>query len=227
LLGLIYGGIKLIFNIKSRSRFLRATALTAWILALIFLVSLLFMEGENFAFEAMGTSEHAIIDNGYSTLYLEKADNRSFIQGMTVYSIFDFEIYYDRDNNMIMGKPRLNIEKSHDVESQLVIRRYTRNVSLKYADSYLDELEYKWEQDDSVLYFDQFFMIGREHKWRFPRVELILKIPEDKAIYISDDMEDILHNIDNANFYRDDDMAGKKWLMTDRGLQLIKTQNSE
>ncbi len=227
LLSIIYAGIKLIFNIKSRSRFLRATAITAWVLALIFLITLFFIEGGNYAFEAMGSSEYTVDDKGYSTLYLEKTNDNDFIQGVTVYSIFDFDIYYNRDNNMIMGKPRLNITKGYKDKPELVIKKYSRNVSLSDADGYLDELEYNWEQDDSVLYFDQFFMIGTEHKWRFPKVELTLKIPEDKVIHISEGMEDILDDVDNINFYSDYDMAGKNWIMTDRGLRLYERNKAE
>jgi phage shock protein PspC (stress-responsive transcriptional regulator) len=227
LLSLIYAGIKLIFNIKSKSRFLRATALTAWILALIFLIILVFIEGGNYAFEAMGSSEHLIEDNNYKTLYLEKTDNHNYIEGVTVYSIFNFEIFYSRDKNIIMGKPRLDIERSYDEKPELVIKKYSRNFSLKDADDYLDELEYNWEQEDSILYFDQFFMIGTEHKWRFPKLEMTLKIPEDQVIYISEGMEDILYDIDDINFYSDYDMVGKKWIMTGRGLRLLESSKAE
>ena len=127
---------------------------------MIFLVTFVFIEGENFAFEAMGSSKHAINDDSYSALYLKESDDYDLLQGITVYSIFNFEIFYDRNNNMIMGKPQLNIVKGHEEHPQLMVKKYSRNVSIKYADDYLDELEYNWEQDDSVLYFDRFFIIG-------------------------------------------------------------------
>ena len=227
IISLIYAGIKLIFNIKSRNRFLRATAITAWILALIFLITLVFVEGENMAFEASGSSEYSIKNNNYSTLYIDKKDEYDIINSITVYSIFDFDIYYNRHYKTILGKPKLNIVKGRENHPQLVIKKYARNVSLNYAGNYLDELEYNWEQQDSILYFDQFFTIDKDKKWRFPKVELTLKIPENTIIYISRGMEDILHDIDNIHFYREDDMTGQRWIMTNRGLKLFKTKITE
>ncbi len=220
LIGLIYAGIKLIFNIRTRNRFLSAIGLTAWILALICLVTLAFIEGENYAFEASESSTHTITDNNYSTFYLDIRQKQDYIEGMTVYSIFDFDIYYNKPDKKIMGKPELEIIKGYDDEPSLTIKKYTRNVSMKNADSYLDEIEYRWDQEDSVLYFDQFFSLDEDDKWRFPQVELTLSIPENKIIYISEGLQDILGDIDNIDFYIRDDMTDKKWIMTDRGLKL-------
>ena len=224
LIALIYAGIKLIFNIRTRNRFLSAIGLTAWILALICLVTLAFMEGENYAFEASESSTHTITDNNYSTLYLDIRQKQDYIEGMTVYSIFDFDIYYNKSDKKILGKPELEIIKGYDKEPSLIIKKYTRNVSMKNADSYLDEIEYQWDQEDSVLYFDQFFSLDEDDKWRFPQVELTLSIPENKIIYLSEGMQDILGDIDNIDFYIRDDMTDKKWIMTDRGLKLYGNQ---
>jgi phage shock protein PspC (stress-responsive transcriptional regulator) len=222
LLVLIYGGIKLIFNIKAKNRILGATALTAWILALILFITLAFIEGENYALEASGSSTFTIKDNNYKTLYLNINEEYDFYQGITVYSIFDFDIYYNRSNEKILGKPELDIIKGYEDKPQLTLKRYARNVSMENANIYLDKLEYEWEQNDSVLYFNQFYTVDKQYKWRFPKVELILRIPEDQIIYISEGMEDILGDVDNLDYYREGDMTGKSWIMTENGLKLYK-----
>jgi len=221
-LALIYGGIKLIFNIKARNRILEATALTAWILALILLITLVFIEGKNYALEASGTSTYTIKDNNYRTIYLDIKEEYNLYRGITVYSIFDFDIYYNRTNEKILGKPELDIIKGYEDKPQLIIKKYARNVSMENADNYLDKIEYEWEQNDSALYFDQFYTVDKQYKWRFPEVELILKIPEDQIIYISEGMSDILGDVDNLDYYWEGDMAGKSWIMTENGLKLYK-----
>ncbi len=222
LLALIYGGIKLIFNIQARNRILSATALTAWILALILLITLVFIEGENYALEASGSSTYTIKDNNYKTLYLDIKEEYDLYQGITVYSIFDFDIYYSKSNEKILGKPELDIIKGYEGNPRITLKKYARNVSMENADNYLDKIEYQWEQNDSVLYFDQFYNVGKEYKWRFPKVELILKIPEGQVIYISEGMEDILGDVYNRDFYTERDMVGKSWIMTETGLKLFK-----
>ena len=127
-----------------------------------------------------------------------------------------------KSDEKILGKPELDIVKGYKDNPQLTIKKYTRNVNMKNADSYLDRIEYDWEQNDSILYFDQFYTLDKEHKWRFPKVDLILKIPEGHVIYISEGMEDILDDVDNMDFYTEEDMVGKSWIMTRNGLKLFK-----
>jgi phage shock protein PspC (stress-responsive transcriptional regulator) len=222
LMVLIYGGIKLIFNIKAKNRFLGATALTAWILALILFITLVFIEGENYALEASGSSTYTIKDNNYKILYLDIKEEYDLYQGITVYSIFDFDIYYSKSNEKILGKPELDIVKGYENKPQLTLKKYARNVSMENADNYLDKLEYGWEQNDSIIYFDQFYAVDKEYKWRFPKVELILKIPEDQVVYISEGMEEMLDDVDNLDYYWEGDMTGKSWIMTEKGLKLYK-----
>jgi hypothetical protein len=96
---------------------------------------------------------------------------------------------------------------------------------MKNAAGYLDEIAYKWEQKDSIVYFDEFYSLNEDEKWRFPEVGLILSIPENKVIYLSEGMQDILGEVDNADFYLKDDMADKRWIMTKNGLKLYNRQS--
>ena len=60
-----------------------------------------------------------------------------------------------------------------------------------------------------------------EYKWRFPRVEAVVGIPEGKVVVLDHQTRDILEGVRNVNRLSDWNMAGKSWIMTEDGLEKI------
>ncbi len=218
-ISLIVWGIKLLLNVHGGNRVLQAMAVTIWVIALIVLIALVFTEGEAFAFQASGTSTEVIHPSESSTLYLELKDQQNYMEGITIYSLFDYDIYYDRDKDKILGEPELKIEESDNNQIELFVRKSMRNIGMREADRNLEEIDYGMELKDSVLIFDRFFSMDDDYKWRFPEVELILKIPENQRIYITEGMEEILGDVWVEDSYGSWDLPGKTWFMSDDRLK--------
>ena len=72
---LIYWGIKIIFNIRTQHRVLRAFVLTAWILALVLFITLIIMNASNYAVETTGKQSVRIENKTFPRLYLSIRDN--------------------------------------------------------------------------------------------------------------------------------------------------------
>ena len=58
------------------------------------------------------------------------------------------------------------------------------------------------------------------YKWRNQDVDITIKIPEGKAIYLGENMIKIIYDIENASNTWDADMVGKTWEMKADGLTL-------
>jgi phage shock protein PspC (stress-responsive transcriptional regulator) len=221
-ISLIVWGIKLVLNVHGGNRVLQAMAVTIWVIALIVLVALAFTEGEAFAFQASDTSTEVINPSKSSALYLELKDKKDYMEGITIYSIFDYDIYFDKEEDKILGEPELKIEESDNNRIELFIRKSMRNIGMKDADRDLDEIEYGLELKDSILIFDRFFSLDEDYKWRFPEVELILKIPENQKIFVSEGMQEILGDIWIENSGGNWELPGKTWIMSDKRLKQYK-----
>jgi hypothetical protein len=68
--------------------------------------------------------------------------------------------------------------------------------------------------------FDPYFILGKGEKYRAQEVDITIKIPEGKAVYLSDDLVKIIHDIENVSNTWDGDMIGKTWVMKPEGLTL-------
>lgn len=72
------------------------------------------------------------------------------------------------------------------------------------------------------MYFDPYYFLKDEAKWRNQEVNLTLKVPEGKSVYLDTQMKDIINDIENTENMWDGDMVGKTWIMTPDGLSLKK-----
>jgi hypothetical protein len=68
--------------------------------------------------------------------------------------------------------------------------------------------------------FDPYFILGKDEKYRGQDVSITIKVPEGKAVYLSDDLVKIIHDIENVSNTWDGDMVGKTWVMKPEGLTL-------
>lgn len=220
---LIFAGIKLIFNFKTNNKIIGFTALAVWLAGIILLISLSFSQIKGYMHSSTRHSETQIIENLNSdTLYLKCANNigDNWFEGH--FDIDNVKVYISDDKEMIVGEPTLDVERSYSDKFEIKLKKKARGRTLDQAVDNAENIEYKWNQSDSLITFDQFFSLGEESKWRNQRLHITVKIPEGKVIYLDDSMAKIIHDIDNVSNTWDYDMLGEKWIMKKEGLSLVK-----
>ncbi|MCK4465530.1 MAG: PspC domain-containing protein [Bacteroidales bacterium] len=223
LLALMYGGIKLIFRFKANDKIIGLTAFVLWLLSVISLFALTFFESVNYADDARITKTHQVIGLPSDTLYLQLSGNYREVDWRNeIYlEIDDFEVYLDREEDKLYGRPRLDIVKNTTDEIQLEIEKRSQGRTPRFAAQNARSLIYKWEQRDSLLLFDPYFSLPENERWRAPEVRLKIKLPVGKVVDLDEDMVEIIYDIDNTTDIYDSDMAGKKWIMKEEGLTLF------
>ena len=86
----------------------------------------------------------------------------------------------------------------------------------------VEDITYNFVQKDSTLRFDPYYLLKDNAKWRNQEVDLTLKVPEGKSVYLGSKMKDIINDIQNTENMWDGDMVGKTWIMNADGLGLKK-----
>ncbi|MFW5756120.1 MAG: hypothetical protein ACOCWK_05930, partial [Tangfeifania sp.] len=95
------------------------------------------------------------------------------------------------------------------------------------ARDFTTEIIYNYKVQDSTMLFDPWFYLEEGSKWRHQEVMITLKVPEGKAIFLSDEMTDIIYDIENVSNTWDGDMVGKTWVMKPEGLTLKTAEEAE
>ena len=123
---------------------------------------------------------------------------------------------------LLLNQPKLDIVKSETTDFSLVIKSKARGYDLEKAQINAREINYKYSEQDSLLSFQPWFMMPDKSGWHQQEIEITLKVPENKTIYLSDEMVRIIYDIQNTSDMYDGDMGGKYWTMKPNGLELTQ-----
>jgi phage shock protein PspC (stress-responsive transcriptional regulator) len=217
---MLYGLVKLIFNIKTHNRGLTIGALTLWIVSLLCIIGIVAFESANYSdFGRDSFSQELTPDS--DTLYIrinedqeDYLDDESIIDlGNTWFLMEDADAFY--------GRVTLDIERTSGDNFLFEIEKESKGRTWELARDNAANIDYHYRTSGNALILDPYFSVELEHKWRFPRVETTLKVPEGKVVVLDRQTRDILEGVRNVDRLSDWNMAGKTWKMTDEGLERI------
>jgi len=221
LIMLAYLGTKLIFRFESRNPAIGFSSLGLWIFGIILLIFASVRGVSDFKSVSSSTKQEPVITKS-DTLYLalgadefsEYLDSNFDFDGLRIASL--------NGKQFLLNEPRLEIEKSETDEFSVVIKSKARGRDLDIAQTNARNINYKFTQNDSLLTFQPWLMLPDKSVWHKQEIELILKVPENKTIYLGKDMIKIIHDIKNTSNMWEGDMVGKYWIMTPEGLELTQ-----
>jgi len=220
IVAMIYGLIRLIFQVKSRNRGLGAAAITLWVISLLLVIGILAFESSNFSTPNDSiTSQKLILDTDTLVLKINEDQQESLDDN----SLFDIDErwYIMEDADEIYGRVYLDIEKSRTEDFSLEIVRKSRGKNFERAEENARNINYSFRTHGNTLVLDPYFFIDTNEKWRAPRVEIVVKVPEGKVVELDRDTRYILEGVYNTDHLSEWNMAGKTWIMTEDGLQKI------
>ena len=123
-------------------------------------------------------------------------------------------------NEVMMGQPRLDVKKSGSENFTITVKKAARGRSRDDAKNSAEDIIYNYELKDSTLVLDPYFWLEEDGKWRDQDVDITIKVPEGKAIYLGEDLVRIIHDIENVSNTWDADMVEKTWVMKEEGLTM-------
>ncbi len=231
LLGIIYGGIKLLFGIKNNNKIIKYTFNTLWLIGLGILIYVGMRTMQDFSSEASVKQKVEIQQN--DTLFLSVKNFEKLVEkggdSKSEYHIGNMKWSYyengDEDELFYDRAIRFNIEQSENNEFQLIITKTANGANKNEAQTRAKEISYMLTQTDSLIEFEPQFQTPKNDKWRGQEAKLTLKMPLNKVVYLSKSMEHIIFNISNINNAIDDDMVNRRWIMTKQGLACIDCEH--
>jgi len=220
LIAIIYGGFKLLLGLRPKDKSIAGIGFVAWLLSLIVLVVLVGTQVKDFSHSIVNDEVLEIDEPANKTLYLKAKKNNSLATSR--FYIFDaeFQLMYDEnDENQIYAFPEIDIIRGHSDKVIIKIEKEGRGSDRREAIDNANDIEYHIVQEDSVILFDAVYALVDKNRWRFPEVDITVKVPEDYILYLDESIEEQLDYIKREKYYRNDEMVNKYWIMTDEGLE--------
>jgi hypothetical protein len=115
-------------------------------------------------------------------------------------------------------RPEFEIKKSSTANYEMEMRPRSRGDGKKDAIQNADHIIYNWSQKDSLILFEQYFTLPDDFLWRYQSLDITLKIPEGKSVYIEKSMDEIIneYNVKTPDWTRK--IYNKKMIMDYDGL---------
>jgi len=221
LIMLAYLGTKLIFRFRSNNHAFGASALMLWIIGILLLIFASVKGVSDFKSASTSTKQEPIATKS-DTLYL-KLGNDEFSDYLDSNLDFDgLRVASVNGKQFLLTKPRLTVVKSETNEFSLVIKSKARGYDLDKAQNNAREITYKYTLQDSLLTLQPWFMLPEKSLWHKQEVEIQLRVPQNKTIYLDNGMVKIIHDIENTSNMWDGDMGGKYWTMKPDGLEIAQ-----
>jgi hypothetical protein len=217
---MIYGLVKLIFNIKTRNRGLAVGSLTLWIVSLLCIIGIVAFESSHYSDFGRDSFSQELV-TGSDTLYISiNSSQEDYLDDESIIDL-DNRWFLLEDADAFYGRINLDIERTEGEEFLLEIEKESKGRSWEHAGENAANIDYHFRTTGNTLVLDPYFSVDLEHKWRFPRVETIVRVPDGKVVVLDRQTRDILEGVRNVDRLSDWNMAGKSWKMTEEGLEKI------
>ena len=218
---LTYLGLKLIFRFKSINRAVGLSLLGLWLLGIVILISAAISGVSDFTSTSTSTKQ-AILPTRSDTLYLKlgKDEFNDYLDAK--FDIGRLRVASLNDKDFLVGIPQFTIEKGESNDFNVVIKTQANGHDLYKAQANAKEVVYKYDQLDSLVSFNPWFVIPSQSSWHLQKVNITLKVPVNKTVFLSDDMVKIINDIKNTSNTWDGDMVDKYWTMKSEGLELTQ-----
>lgn len=213
IVGLILGGLKILFNVKTNSG-LGISLIVLWFIGLFTTITFGVVMASNYQTKQR-VKEVVNISRQHQnyTLMLNKDE----MPGDVILETDNF--YMASEDDAFYGdNVTFTIQKSESDSMELVILNESRGKTKKDALKGARNVNYHFSENDDTLVFDGFWSALKAEKYRKQEVELILKLPINTSIYLDESMREIIYDIENVTNTWDHDMLEHQWMMLEEGL---------
>jgi phage shock protein PspC (stress-responsive transcriptional regulator) len=216
LLSLIYLGIRILFNFKSRSSVVSSVGAIVWVAALVVFIGALVLQIRSLTIREAVVETHSFtLPDNSKTLYLSSMPmlDSSFISPGEAISVDDYWVGIEKNGMTIFGRPKITLGKSETDYYELIIEKKSRGASKANAIQNAMNVKYSHNLKDTAIIFNPYFSLPIGGKWRIQEVNIQLKIPQGNKVYISKELQDVLHQNQEICLCWPDELVGKTWIM--------------
>ncbi len=233
LLGMIYGGMKLLFKFKYQNRWMNLSASIIWLIGLVLILYVGLRTARDFnktakVRERIELKSAAVINLtmkeiplNYEELNTSDLDHEGERHYRTHRGESNYAIGSHGNIKYLIGHAQMNIIKSQNNQLELVIVKEAKAGDKLTANERAKNIVYSAEQVDSNVVFDNIFKVNNADKFRFQNVTAILKLPVGQTIYLDKSVENLIYDIENVTNTYDGDMIERRWIMTEAGLECV------
>jgi phage shock protein PspC (stress-responsive transcriptional regulator) len=220
LLAMLFIGTKLVFRYKTNNMAIGLTMVGVWLIALVSLIAVSLGQLGNYKSQSSATETKIISCDSCQTLVLKLGEDKYEDYAKMDFEIDNVKVAMVDGDEVMLGNVTLDVDRSANEDFTILIKRSSRGKTRELAKEITEKIIYRFDLKDSTVVFDPWFILQKDEKYRGQQVEITVKVPQGKAVFLSNGLEKIIHDIENVSNTWDGDMVGKTWIMKPEGLTM-------
>lgn len=220
--GMVYGGLVLLFP-AAKVPYLGASLGGMWFIGFLLAIVTAFGTAREFSKEETRFELASLAAMGLKsdTVFLETGVDPFNISTRRSYRANDDFMMKIENRRIVVGNVRFNILQSKDDQFWLEIKRTARAGNYETADQRADSIFYNFYVDSSKLTLNPYFSYPQIQMLRGQEVNLTLRMPLGKTVFMEENLKRIIYDIDNVSHTFDPYMVEHYWRMTEDGLTCL------
>lgn len=227
IIGLFLSGFRLLLETRT-PRWLGLSLLVLWLAAWVPVIATGMALGKDFKRSNSTLTEIELVQPVSGTLHLDVLAPADTTGNWSIH-YDDGELSVDLnglhlENGLVYGGwARLDIERSADSLFHLKVEREAHGATTKAALFRAGNVNFRSEQRNDVLLVSPVIHYPAMDKFRGQDVQFTLEVPLGGSIFLRPGSKHVIYDIDNVTNTYDDDMLGRTWTMTSKGLMDMNT----
>lgn len=222
IIALVFAGIRVFFKMQESRRLVKALSISMWSVGLVLCIIVGVKISSQFSSMQRTRTKATLSPANASVIYLNINEAKLSKEGNHTVINKDNRTIIDISNEqLILGYPKIDVVKSETDSFEIEIVRTSRGSSKKDAFNKAENLVYEYQLKDSAVLFNPYFIAPIADKYRGQELKAIIKVPVGKTIYLSHSLEDYIYDIKNVTNTLDDEMLGRRWIMSPDGLTCV------
>lgn len=168
-----------------------------WIFSLILLIFIGITQGIHFKNQRKYTTSTQLATSSQKLVITTTPSSALTIANPNHYGLLDFAIH---NNEMLLWHPRLFFDTTSDEQPELTIVKIARGLSAEKAYENAQAILYNWKLQNDTLNLNSYFSLPNREKWRVQQVDLIIRVPENYTLYLSNGIQKLINFSYQSNF---------------------------
>ncbi len=212
-ISLLFSGIVLLFNIKKSTKYVNIILLCFFVFAITSTSYYAYQLSAEFRASETTTETHTLALKQDKVLELVNSSVERMDDDLHCIS------QLSTDGKINHFHPTLTIEKTRGNEVELLLIKSSKGKTSTDAKAKASHIEYLFSVKDSTqLLLPNKYSYPKEDLIRGQDINMVLRIPVGKIVYLDKNMEEIIYDIPNTTNTYDGNMIEKYWIMTEDGL---------
>jgi hypothetical protein len=224
IIGLILLGAKLLFRWDIKGKPVVPALIALWLIGF----GLLIVTGISLGKEFSQRGEYVEIGKRMSsevplTIHIANGESGHNVRSRNHWVGNFPEEYLEVDGEHIIGHyPRIDISVNDEsLECIVKVHKRARGFTIGSGDQRAENIEYPFSfNDQNELTLSPVFTAPLKDRFRAQECEIEILIPVGQIIYISEEVQNFLDNVEKTTYYSRSELVGKEWLMTPEGIVL-------